>query len=681
MPDQNRSRSDELAYAAAGMEPPPVVPLRKSDPAQVGPYLLLSVLGSGGMGRVYLGRDTTGGTGRAAVKVVRPEYADDPLFRRRFEREISALGRVQGAHTARLLGSGSDEGLVWVATEYIAGPTLAEAVDARGPLDAEGAWRLVADLGRAVEAVWRQGIVHRDLKPSNVILGADGARVIDFGVVQATDSTSITATGQNVGTPAFMSPEQVRGKEVTAASDVFSLACTLAYAVAGTPPFGQGSGVDVLHRVAFDPPQENVLEKVAAVDADLAAFVRACLDKDPELRPAPDVVFRTAIGQQLSGPAASPPRPSRGVSFARLPDAPHAPDPSPSPAPVEPSVTSAAPATPLTPSTPVTPGAPGATGASKRRKRLLVAAAVAAVLALTAGGVTAAMLAQDDDETTAADSGPQAAPSASVIGDPASTPGTSSSANSEASPTRIEVSKSPQKSQSTVPTPEAAVSDIRAAGCADQLASGARGACVKVLQTLLNGYGLQVTVDGNFGATTLAAVKVFQTAAGISASGEVDAQTKSLLYSRPRGPVRTGSLTVTQNVNGQEVPRCLDADTGSSGRTIQVWTCASTGNQTWALYPVPGQSAHYVLVNRDSHLCLTSDGSAQNGQGIRGADCAGRTSQKWKLGAAGPAGGTQLVSVPDGFCLDAEASGSGQDGQRIQGWACAGNGNQSWAWR
>ncbi|MGW0948669.1 protein kinase domain-containing protein [Streptomyces sp. NPDC002623] len=665
MHDQNRSRSDVMAYAAAGMEPPPVVPLRPNDPTQVGPYLLLSVLGSGGMGRVYLGRDTTGGSGRAAVKVVRPEYAEDPVFRRRFEREISALGRVQGAHTARLLGSGSDEGLVWVATEYIAGPTLAEAVDARGPLDAEGAWRLVADLGRAVEAVWRQGIVHRDLKPSNVILGADGARVIDFGVVQATDSTSITATGQNVGTPAFMSPEQVRGKEVTAASDVFSLACTLAYAVAGTPPFGQGSGVDVLHRVAFDPPHEDVLEKVAAVDEDLAAFVRACLDKDPEQRPAPDVVFRTAIGHQLSAPAASPPRSSRGVSFARRPDAP---DPSPSPAPVEPPITPAAPA------------APAAPDARKRRKKLVTAVAAAAVLALTAGGVTAAMLSQDDESTTA-DSGPQPAPSGSVLGSPASAPGTSSSANSEASPTRIEVSKSPQESASTAPTTEAAVSDIRSTGCPEQIASGARGACVTVLQNLLNGYGLHVTVDGNFGAATVAAVKVFQTEAGISAGGTVDAQTKTLLYSKPRGPVRTGRLTVRQSVDGSDVDRCLDADTGSSGRTIQVWTCTGTSNQAWALYPVPGQSAQYILVNRSTHLCLTADGSAQNGQGIRGADCAGRSPQKWKLGASGPAGGTELVSVPDGFCLDAEASGSGQDGQRIQGWACAGNGNQAWAWR
>ncbi|MEU1167194.1 serine/threonine-protein kinase [Streptomyces sp. NPDC005921] len=270
-------RSHARAYAALGLEAPPPVPLRTGDPVRVGPYALVSVLGSGGMGRVYLGRDTQGGPGPAAVKVIRPEYAEDPKFRRRFEREVGALGRVRGAHTVRLMGSGHEGNLLWVATEYIPGPTLEEAVDGRGPLDAAAGWRLMADLGRAVEAIWRAGIVHRDLKPSNVILAADGARVIDFGIAHAADATSITTTGQHVGTVAFMSPEQVRGHEVTAASDVFTLASTLTYALTGAAPFGEGTGVDVLHRVAFDPPREELLAKVADLDPDLAAYLRQCL--------------------------------------------------------------------------------------------------------------------------------------------------------------------------------------------------------------------------------------------------------------------------------------------------------------------------------------------------------------------------------------------------------------------
>lgn len=146
MSDLQFSRSVALAYAAVGMDPPAPVALRKNDPARVGPYVLLSRLGSGGMGRVYLGRDTVGGTGMAAVKVIRSEYAEDPLFRRRFEREVGALDRVRGAHIVRLLGSGFDEDMVWVATEYVPGPTLDEVVTARGPIDAARADRRGAGL-------------------------------------------------------------------------------------------------------------------------------------------------------------------------------------------------------------------------------------------------------------------------------------------------------------------------------------------------------------------------------------------------------------------------------------------------------------------------------------------------------------------------------------------------------
>ncbi|MFD3602413.1 serine/threonine-protein kinase, partial [Streptomyces sp. NPDC058656] len=378
MTDLQLNRSVALAYAAVGMDPPAPVPLRKNDPARVGPYVLMSRLGSGGMGRVYLGRDTVGGTGMAAVKVIRSEYAEDPLFRKRFEREVGALDRVQGAHIVRLLGSGFDEDLVWVATEYVPGPTLDEVVTARGPIDATVAWRLTADMGRAIEAIWRAGIVHRDLKPSNVILAADGARVIDFGVVQATDSASITATGQNVGTPAFMSPEQVRGNEVTVASDVFALASALAYAVTGRAPFGEGTGVDVLHRVAFEPPREEVLAKVAAVDVELAAFIRACLDKDPRSRPLPEAVFRTAIGHQLPAPDGQPPR--SAPKWAPLHDTRAA------------ALAATPPMDPTTGS--VASGASTAPTPGRRRKLLAGAAAMAGVL--VAGGITVALLRQGD---------------------------------------------------------------------------------------------------------------------------------------------------------------------------------------------------------------------------------------------------------------------------------------------
>ncbi len=647
MPVEFRGRSETMAYAAAGMEPPPVVPLRKSDPRQAGPYRLMSVLGSGGMGRVYLGRDTTGATGPAAVKVIRPEYAEDPLFRKRFEREVGALGRIQGAHIVRLLGSGCDEDLVWVATEYIPGPTLAELVDARGPVDAAAAWRLLADVGRAIEAIWRSGIVHRDLKPSNVILGADGARVIDFGVVQAGDSTSITVTGQNVGTPAYMSPEQVRGQEVTAASDVFSLASTLTYAVAGEAPFGEGTGVDVLHRVAFDPPREDVLDKVAGVDAELAAFIRTCLDKDPELRPLPEAVFRTAIGHQLSAPAGPPPR----VVSRRGPSPVGQPAAHPSAAPPDP---------------PTTPRKHANT--PKKRGRL-IAGAVAAAALLVAGSITATLLLlHHGDSGTSTGPGPGTPPALAV---PENSPsGSGSSPSTAASATKGGASQSP----TSVPaTQDPASLDIRVSSCVHELTSGSHGDCVKALQLLLAGYGLHVTVDGDFGTATADALKVFQTEAGTTASGTVDAQTAKLLYGTERGPVRAGPVTVTESVRAVEVPRCLDGHVTA----VQVWACNGTAPQKWALFRVPGHNAQYLVVNQGNHSCLDADASTvgRNFSKIRVRSCDGLSAQRWQLGGAGT-----LVSAPDGFCLDAEASESGKDGQTVQTFGCAGSSNQVWTW-
>lgn len=658
---QHRSRSEILAYAAVGMEPPPVIPLRKSDPRQAGPYRLETVLGSGGMGRVYLGRDTTGGAGLAAVKVIRPEYAEDPLFRKRFEREVGALDRVKGAHIVRLMGSGCDEDLVWVATEYIPGPTLSDLVTERGPIDAAAAWRLLADVGRAIEAIWRAGLVHRDLKPSNVILGADGARVIDFGVVQAGDGTSLTATGQNVGTPAYMSPEQTRGLEVTAASDVFSLASTLTYAVAGQAPFGEGTGVDVLHRVAFDAPREEVLDKVADVDAELAAFIRTCLDKDPEQRPLPETVFRTAIGHQLSASTGGLSHAARKRPSQRAPFQGERSEALPAAAPTE------SPAH----------GAKAAPAASRKRGRFIVGAATAAVL--VAAGVTVTLLHQGDGRTSAA-TRPETSPA--VSGNPTPTPGTSKSAPPSAPPT---TDRAAGKPSSPADTRNAATLDLRSAACAAEIASGAHGDCVKALQLLLAGYGLHVTVDGQFGKATVTALKAFQYEAGIAVNGKADAETKKLLYGMARGPVQVGSLTVTESVDGASVARCLDARAtaaGEDGPDVQVWTCNGTAVQRWALHRVPGQSSQYLVVNQGNHRCLDADlGTVgQNGQRIHVVNCNGLSAQRWRLGASGPSGGRTLVSVPDGYCLDAEATSSGKDGQPVQGFGCAGSTNQVWSW-
>jgi hypothetical protein len=299
---QHDGFSDPRMFSSVGLDRLGAKPLRATDPRRVGPYAIVAVLGGGGMGRIYLGRAPEGPSELAAVKVIRPEYAEDEGFRRRFERESAALARVRGEQAAVLLGSGYDGDLLWMATEYIPGPSLSEAVATSGPLGATGAWRLALELAQALAAMERVGVVHRDIKPSNVILGPAGCRVIDFGISQAADTSAITTTGQQVGTPAYMSPEQVRGQKVATSSDVFALGSVLAFAVTGSGPFGDGTTVDVLHRVAFEEPKPEVLQRVEAVDPQLADLVRACLDKDPAARPtAPDVAERAA-SRQVAAP-------------------------------------------------------------------------------------------------------------------------------------------------------------------------------------------------------------------------------------------------------------------------------------------------------------------------------------------------------------------------------------------
>ncbi|MFC1416458.1 protein kinase domain-containing protein [Streptacidiphilus cavernicola] len=303
MPDHSQPLSDPRVFAGLGLDRLGMTPLRGVDPVRVGPFLLAALLGSGGMGRIYLGRDAADPhRGLAAVKVIRPEYAEDPQFRRRFAREAESLARVQGGQTAVLLGSGFDDDLLWMATEYIPGLSLSAVIADHGVLDLAAAWRLAADLGRAVEAMAEADVVHRDIKPSNVILGPDGCRVIDFGISQAGDTSSITMTGQQVGTPAYMSPEQVRGLAVGPASDVFAIGSVLAYAVAGNAPFGDGTSVDVLHRVAFDPPKDEILARVGALDPGLAGLVASCLDKDQTRRPTPGAVIAAALTRQVPAP-------------------------------------------------------------------------------------------------------------------------------------------------------------------------------------------------------------------------------------------------------------------------------------------------------------------------------------------------------------------------------------------
>ncbi len=210
-------------------------PLGDDEPTVVGPYRLLGRLGSGGMGRVYLGRSAGGRT--VAVKIVHPHFALDEEFRARFRREVDAARRVGGAWTAPVLDADPEAAVPWVATAYAAGPALSAAVADGGPLPTATVRALGAGLAEALTAVHELGLVHRDVKPSNVLLTLDGPLLIDFGIARATDGTaSLTSTGVSVGSPGYMAPEQILGKGATGASDVFSLGAVLAYAATGTSP-------------------------------------------------------------------------------------------------------------------------------------------------------------------------------------------------------------------------------------------------------------------------------------------------------------------------------------------------------------------------------------------------------------------------------------------------------------
>ncbi|MFC8826299.1 bifunctional serine/threonine-protein kinase/ABC transporter substrate-binding protein [Streptomyces sp. NPDC057137] len=258
-------------------------PLLPTDPASIGGHRLLARLGAGGMGVVYLGRTETGAL--AAVKVIQAEYADDPGFRARFRREVDLARRVSSPWAVPVTGAAAAAAEPWLATAFVPGPSLGEAVTAHGPLPVRSVRALARMLAGALGAVHEAGLVHRDVKPGNVLLAVDGPRLIDFGIARATDETALTSPDMVVGTPGFLAPEQAeaRGAEVGSASDVFSLGCLLAYALTGRPPFGGGTADVLLYRTVHDEP--DIGGAWGDDDPELRQLLLSCLAKDPADRP------------------------------------------------------------------------------------------------------------------------------------------------------------------------------------------------------------------------------------------------------------------------------------------------------------------------------------------------------------------------------------------------------------
>jgi hypothetical protein len=269
---------------------PVIKELKAGDPVEVGPYKLLGRLGAGGMGQVYLAKSPGGRL--VAIKLIRPELAEERGFRARFAGEIAAARNVSGIYTAAVVDADADAELPWMATVYVPGPSLTDAVEDNGALPVKTVLALAAGLAEALEAIHRAGLVHRDMKPSNVLLAADGPRVIDFGISRALERSMMTTTGMVLGSPGFMSPEQAMGEQVGQPSDVFSLGAILAYAATAAGPFGTGPTPALLYRVVREDAD------LSQVPAQLRPLIEQCLAKDPASRPTPSALLAT-LGDEV----------------------------------------------------------------------------------------------------------------------------------------------------------------------------------------------------------------------------------------------------------------------------------------------------------------------------------------------------------------------------------------------
>jgi serine/threonine protein kinase len=447
--------------------------LQPGDPRKVGRYWLLGLLGSGGMGRVFLGRSPGGRL--VAVKVIRAELAEQPEFRNRFVREVAAARTVSGVFTAAVVDADVDAPVPWLATAYVPGLSLADTITRHGPLPAASVLALAAGLAEGLGAIHAAGIVHRDLKPSNVLLAEDGPRIIDFGISRAAEATVLTGTGVVFGSPSFMSPEQARGQPVGPPSDVFSLGTVLSFAASGKGPFGTGSSATLLYRVVFTPPDTSGLP------AALRALIEPCLAKDPEQRPTTEQLL---AGLDTAPPTAgwlpasitqtfpSQPWPAPGPAApTAVPDLPSMPAPQPAWVPRARVPESGEPTLRLKTARPLAAAGTQVPGSNRERERPrrshLGLASAAAVVALLIAYLVVAMTAQlppfgkaalapsspAPATTVPASSGPQPSPTVtSQVTSPATFPVTSPPTSSVTSPPTSPVTSPPTSPVTSPPT-------------------------------------------------------------------------------------------------------------------------------------------------------------------------------------------------------------------------------------
>ncbi|GGS99808.1 hypothetical protein GCM10010156_67330 [Planobispora rosea] len=285
---------------------PDLAPLRPGDPERVREYRLTARLGEGGQGTVYLGESSSGT--RVAVKLLRADLAQDAEALERFIREVSTTRRVSAFCTAAVLETGVDEQRPFIVSEYIDGPTLDSVVHKEGPRTGSALHRLAIGTVTALVAIHQADIVHRDFKPSNVLLAPDGPRVIDFGIAKALDRTS-TLTATAIGTPSYMTPEQLAGEAADSAADMFAWGCTMVFAATGQPPFGTDSLPAIFNRIMNMEPDLSGI-----TDQALRELVGHCLAKDPKQRPTASEALMRLLGHTVPGSKdAAPPISPRGI--------------------------------------------------------------------------------------------------------------------------------------------------------------------------------------------------------------------------------------------------------------------------------------------------------------------------------------------------------------------------------
>ncbi|WP_330173135.1 protein kinase [Streptomyces sp. NBC_01498] len=334
--------------------------LRPHDPARIGAWQILARLGAGGMGQVYLGRSPGGRL--VAVKVIRDEISDHPESMARFRREAATMEAVRSPYSAQLIEASLDAPPYWLATEYVPGPTLREAVRVSGPFPAESALRLFAALAEGLATVHVHGVTHRDLKPQNVILAPQGPQLIDFGIARGLEWTALTQAGTAPGTPGYAAPEVLMRNEVGPAADVFALGATIAAAATGRPPYGGGDASVVSYRTVHEDID------LTGVRDDLAALIRRCVAKNPAERPAlAAVIADCAVDSALT-------------ADAHYREVARDTDPVPGRGPVHPSAGAGDPDRPGTTPYAVPDRQPATSVPRRSRRGALVACAVAALL-------------------------------------------------------------------------------------------------------------------------------------------------------------------------------------------------------------------------------------------------------------------------------------------------------------